>query len=299
MPQESQLLVDAELLSACSYIDTVTIQSTSPFPSEAIRFFKKYSNPYGPIEKPWYDDKVLWQYPLHQPQPEIFDYLTEKKSNIIFVAIALDLLTSDAHKAAELQKAFVQHLMPHERPAETVHWIGSTAYFGFQRAKRFSGLSVAVYSDRPSKTAEFSSCCHIEWRIRGAKKLRELGMREPEHLLFFNHTEFWRAILRLVELPSLEKIGSSYMKAHALGKHGGSRQFPYGGRTKGAERVGSHFLRPVYGNDTEPTSANDLAFHLSKRKKAFSGINVSSVFSATDIEPWLPPPHNALWVDGR
>jgi hypothetical protein len=285
---------NVSVLATCSYIDTVVIQQKPYFRRDAIKFYLEHSNAYGPEEKETYGGRVLQQFDLHQPQPEIFSYLTDKVSKITFVAIALDLLTQERHDARELQRRVVQGLMPHAKPFEAVHREGATAYFGFHRAELSPGISVAVYSDRPSKVAG-SPCCHIEWRVKGAKKLRELGLREPHNLLALDHNRFWRAMLDIVEVPSHDALGATYMKAHAAGKHGGSRQFPYGSRTQGIERIGSLFLRPLYDDLAEVTSANDLALEIKKRKKSFPGVSIKSLFPSVDVEPWLPLPNNALW----
>jgi hypothetical protein len=286
--------VSDTVIATCSYIDSVALQQKLFFRGDAIKYLQQHcGNTYGPTEKATYGGRVIQSLVLHQPEPEALRYIADKACSIVQVDVSLDLLTDSRQDAKALQRFFVRHLMPHRRPSEAIHWIKTTAYFGFNHANHSPGVSVAVYGDRDSKAAG-SPCCHIEWKVKGAAPLRARSLRNAAELLVLDHRRFWREALRVVAVPTIESLGSAWTTAHALGKHGGPRKFPFDSRTASIPRVGSLFLRSAVDDSGDLTSTNDLALYLCRHKKAFPG-SISSLFDGMDVSSLLPAATNALW----
>jgi hypothetical protein len=183
---------------------------------------------------------------------------------------------------------------PSHGPALTSTGDNTTAYFGFEK-ELGPGISVAIYADRESKAATGEPCCHIEWRISGAKALRDANLRTPSQILSLNHTALWCRVLRLVETPTREAVGALWLKGFTSRHSKLAKWFPFRGRSESLRRVPTVFLRPHLGDDGKVMSNNDLAVSLHRQHKSFPGQSIGSLFGSAPNDWLLPPAGNALW----
>lgn len=290
-----------------SYIDSVEFHQTRYFGRELLQ---KASDQCGSMvvkEVPTYDSRVIQSLWVNQPEQEFLRYVHSHglSIRIVRVHIALDLITRSKADARRLQDFFVRHLLPFSRPNEDVSWNGSTSYFGFESARQ-GGSSVAIYSDYPSKLDDASPCCHVEWRPARTKALQNFKAQSPALLLGLDHRDFWAKAAKLVQTPSHDAVAALWLRAFTSRSNTAGRTFPFRwpdaagrwvpNRDASARRVASYFLRPLWDEDGEIRSNNDLAAFLIRRRRSFRGRSTASLFKPLDNSWLLPPRQNGLWA---
>jgi hypothetical protein len=163
----------------------------------------------------------VWRYDLFRPSPEALALFSH--GAVTFCEIALEWILASQHEADLALDCLYRHFyVPFHRESHRIVRINDTVYFGPRRlAKIF-----AAYSDRPSKlTGEFD-CCRLEWRLHGARAVRNAGIESPEALISFDHRGFWQPRLRFIDL-NLRDVGRRLDNA-ALGTRKRSRIATYG-----------------------------------------------------------------------
>ena len=133
---------------------------------------------------------------IHQPTPAALEVLaaTLTPFRIVEVHVALDLASSTFADAAETQAYVVQRLLKSARPSQPLTYLKGTVYYG--RGTR-RGVEVAIYSDRVSKALPETPCAHVEWRLMGAKALRDADLDSPIKIFNMRHGDFWTSRLQL------------------------------------------------------------------------------------------------------
>lgn len=154
---------------------------------------------------------------LRQPAPEAFRLLEVIGGDACMVngiELALDLTSHDRRAVDDLRQFIDRALtMPmrkrrrDDRPMSHPLYYFGTLYHDRREAKR----NVVVYSDRPSKV-NGRHCVHIEWRAKGAARLRDLGIQRPADLIGFDHRAFWQEHLRLYAWDRAA-IGTGYCRS--------------------------------------------------------------------------------------
>jgi hypothetical protein len=112
--------------------------------------------------------------------------------------MALDLMTSTRKLAEKVHARLKGCFLPLHRSVSLATRYRATTYYGNQR---MVGTRVVVYSDKTSKATGALPCAHIEYRIRGASRLKSAGYAVAADLLELDHAEFWSKKLRFFQAP--------------------------------------------------------------------------------------------------
>ena len=119
-----------------------------------------------------------------------------------YAELKLDLLTRTENDAKLLQTAVLEHLIV-KSPLYPVRIDRGTAYY--MPPTNPSGKPLAfkfvIYADKPSKETG-RPCCHLEWRLRGAATLENVGLISLDSCIDFDHRDFWSKRLHLFSPPS-------------------------------------------------------------------------------------------------
>lgn len=119
-----------------------------------------------------------------------------------YAEIKLDLLTRTGNDAKLLQSFFLEHLLV-KSSSHPVKIEKGTAYYmppATPSGKRLA-FNFAIYADKPSKETG-RPCCHLEWRLRGAATLENIGLISLDSCIDFDHRDFWSKRLHLFSPPS-------------------------------------------------------------------------------------------------
>ena len=88
-----------------------------------------------------------------------------------------------------------------------------TRYDGPRRAANL----VIAYIENYSRITGEPYCLHVEWRTKGARAVRGMGIYSPADLVNFDHRAFWQKRLRLVDVDP-EQLGRLVRNRHDGGK---------------------------------------------------------------------------------
>lgn len=156
-----------------------------------------------------------YRYDLHQPTratnealSNYFDNIEEPDNEpvllINMIEIALDFIADHPWRLHQyLQGRVIQRW--HSDQMLEVYL--TTTYF----SERSYPNNIVIYSDRPSKLRpDEGNCVHLEWRARGARVLRSLGICTFRELTDFCYRNFWSEKLQLREVD-VEKLGRIFL----------------------------------------------------------------------------------------
>jgi len=163
---------------------------------------------------------------LRQPSPDALQWLAERDDVLINrVEIALDYVFESWSARDEAQEFLDFHLIRRwhskkqkirlyragkerdsrgRRKPERVATIdrAQTRY----DSGRWSRNGIAIYTERHSRVTGELCCLHLEWRANGRRAVQAAGIKSAEDLLQFDHHEFWKKRLLLVDIDT-ERLG--------------------------------------------------------------------------------------------
>jgi hypothetical protein len=111
---------------------------------------------------------------------------------------------------------------------------------------RWSRNGITVYVENHSRVTGELFCLHLEWRANGLRAVQSAGIKSASDLLEFDHHEFWKKRLLLVDVDS-ERFGRIVRNRRA-GSKSRSPAFKtcWPGRQVNIDRHwGSRFVRSV------------------------------------------------------
>lgn len=287
-----------EKTQSLSYFDSVEIQQKKYFRSNFLKFMQSQcgsiSGPRSIQLENGISIQSLW---LHQPSRSAIEQLLEIDCRISRVHVALDILSRTKSKAKELQEYLSQTFVLSSTPYDPVTWFrtddnssgDSTCYFGFSKP-RGPGKTAALYADKVGKVTN-TPCCHLEARLELIKTLQRSSVNNVQNLLNFNHKEFWKQRIMLLQPPTELDIGKAWCKAFTKSSY--SKKFPYGTRTNSIQRVGALLLRTAqdrHGN----VNANDLLYFL-QNTPVLGKQSPKGCFKALDSSWIVLHSENGLW----
>ncbi len=79
--------------------------------------------------------------------------------------------------------------------------LGQTRYDGWRAPNK-----IAFYKDRFSRVTGELNCLHLEWHLNGLAACQAAGIKSGEDLVTFNHRQFWKERMRLVDVDP-ERLG--------------------------------------------------------------------------------------------
>jgi hypothetical protein len=174
---------DFAITDAKAYVDTITLFSQQPLPKQVFKEVRRLQ------DAPLISRKVPirgrngrlvgrnYFNSIHQPTSATMEYLTPMQGNkfvLHAVHIAFDFFVADEQQALNAQAFFGQRLRQTWRRPQDCYLELNSLYWKIDRKER---RNLALYSDRPSKTAE-SPCCHLEVRFTGADACRRAGLSD-------------------------------------------------------------------------------------------------------------------------
>lgn len=209
---------------AVSYVDTVVVLLGRRVPPPEFRrvlvgLMRPFGGRYVRKKVPTANGFFIFKLWLHQPTEAALRFLEDaekrKQLKVVSVHIALDLI-ADSFQSGELLRHHLEgRLLPSTRAKRNrrsryndkitcaVTLKGDTTYY-FEDIP--AGTEIAMYSDRFSKTAYGRPCCHLEYRLRGARTLRASNLHELAQVCAMDHRAFWDAQLAFWRPPTVEAI---------------------------------------------------------------------------------------------
>lgn len=237
---------------------------------------------------------------LHQPRSYELYALSEieevGRCRVTRVDVTLDLIVHDSCSPDELRRHLEGRLIPsvrakrtvkgkHDgRVKEAVSYIKETTYYF--RGRR-SGIEVALYSDRFSKTGYGWQCCHLEYRVRGAKALQVAGISSAKEVLALNHRKFWDAHLAFWKPPTPESLARSSngtpctRTIESLGPERNQREAHL------MFRLATHYNQGILNTNRLYFELRDMARKYNQRPLR--------LFQKVDHSWALPQPRNYMW----
>lgn len=210
-----------------SYIDTIEILLKKRMEHEAFERFwssrfgeqsqhdPRYSVRMVPTRDCYYICKII----LHQPTGAELFALAEVEAKgeckVTRAHVALDLLTRNQHSSDELRRHIEERLLPSRRarhfvqgrydklPKPSVTRSKTTTYY-FRGVS--AGTEIALYSDRHSKTGFGWQCCHLEYRVIGAKALSAVALSSLKDAHALDHRNFWNSQLEFWRPPTADAL---------------------------------------------------------------------------------------------
>lgn len=206
-----------------SYIDTVEIVLMERMDDEEFKRFwasrlgePQQHDPRYRVRKIWTTDVFyFFKVVLHQPSGAELLVLSDMEAQgtckLTRVHVALDLHTRDGCSPDELRRHIESRLVPTTRARHfvrgrydrekrrSVDRRGETTYY-FRPVP--AGVEIALYSDRHSKAGFGWQCCHLEFRIKGAKALEVSGLSTLGNVYSLDHRKFWDSKLEFWRPPT-------------------------------------------------------------------------------------------------
>lgn len=294
-----------EFVRAVSYVDTVVVQMIRKvMPDDFRRALVRSTRPFGgryvrkiiPTANGFFILKI-W---IHQPTAASLELLADFEATgwlkLLEVHVALDLIAS-SHEGAEILRHHIEgRLLPsvrakYERQLRNtdkkvcaVSSVGDTTYY-FKDIG--AGTEIAIYSDRFSKTAYGAPCCHVEFRLRGAGKLRAADLSGLQSVISLNHRKFWDSQLSLWRHPTVEAI--------ARASNGTARsRTPESLGSAQNKRDARRMIR--LATHTDRGFLNGYLLYLELRNEARKyNERPLRLFQNVNHDWALPPPQNGLW----
>ena len=194
-----------------SHIDSIFIWTTTMFSKEILESLQSVAGSvtFCGNRNMHMNPKWRQRYAIHQPTVDTIRVLLEldragnSQFSISRMDVALDLITCSYWDAVELKEYFdVHHVMPWHM-SNHVRYVYDTVYLGSRTAARNAVHYVKIPRQDDSSTRYRA---RIEIRLSGQRILRSKKLATLPDVQDFNHPEFWRRNLRLVEL-NVERLG--------------------------------------------------------------------------------------------
>jgi hypothetical protein len=162
----------------------------------------------------WYRQRVEFK----QPSDQALQWLARREDALINRAeITLDLMFKYRANRDEAWEFLNCHLIR--------RWHGKKQEIRIERGKKKPSVAVArgtigtrydagpwapnliaLYPEECSRVTGELNCLHLEWRLKGLKAVRLIGIEAGQDLLAFNHRQFWQERLLLVTADK-ERLG--------------------------------------------------------------------------------------------
>lgn len=293
---------------AASYIDTIEILLMKRMGHE--EFMKFWASRFG--EPNQYDPRYrrrpvrtrgnyyLFKITLHQPTGAELVALSEVeaqgKCKVTRVHVALDLLVRDSFSSDELRRHVEGRLLPTTRarhlvrgryddhPRQSVGRVKETTYY-FRGVP--TGTEIALYSDRHSKTGFGWQCCHLEYRVKGAKALTLSSLASLKDAYSLDHRKFWASKLDFWRPPSadaLARCSNGSARSRTLESLGTERN----------QREAHMMIRLATHHDLGVLNAYQLFLELHESSRKYHPRPLR-LFQKVDNNWALPPSRNAIW----
>jgi hypothetical protein len=282
------------VLGTASYIDSVQIQQKAYFRAEVLRHFAAHCGWVIRGEMPTYGGRVIQTCWLHQPDRAAIEGIVNTPASIVRAHVALDFLTTDRVQAEQVQRYLTPRLALRMDPTEPLYCDRGTTYFE-HKAPSGRRRQIVVYSDKPSKVFGAGPCCHVEFRMEGARYLLSNRVRTVQDLLDLDHNAFWAENLRLFGPPKTREVGEYWCQSFVRSRSRRSAVFPYNDRETSIGRVGALILRAAMNRDGQVVVNNWL--HQFGKNYVFERCDMEEMLRALPTTDLLPPAGNGLWAD--
>jgi hypothetical protein len=146
---------------------------------------------------------------IKQPGEEALVWLASRRDGFINqIENSLDFIFSVAEERERTEGILHRHLIRrwHGKNQE-IRVVGETE----KGVTRYDGPRSApnitvVYGSKPCRITGEVYCVHVDWRAKGRRAVQSIGIETEQDLLQFDHREFWRKKLMLVDIDE-ERLG--------------------------------------------------------------------------------------------
>jgi hypothetical protein len=143
-------------------------------------------------------------------------------------------------------------------------------------AGRWSRNGITAYLENHSRVTGELFCLHLEWRANGLRAVQAAGIKSARDLLDFDHHEFWKERLLLVDVDT-ERLGRLF-RNRAKGSKSRSTAFkPDRGRQINMDRRWGHAIKNSVGSLQELLDSHRTDVRLERALRPISN------------SAWLPP----------
>lgn len=308
-PRERVLLdeIPNDFRTSVSYIDTICFLQSMRFPENSLTELcaarPGQDSRYVCRDIPTSDGFWVRICKLHQPTSAELFFLHKEEQNrrcrVTQVHVALDLLAHPSRSPDSIRQYVEARLVPNARArrafrnrggdlVDMVTTCGETTYYHRGVSQ---GIEIALYSDKHSKTGHGWQCCHLEYRVKGARALRAAGIQSMNGVRLLNHTEFWGSQLTFWRPPTFEDL------ARASNRAAKSRTADSLG-TQLNQREAHLMLRLASPQGPDALNAMQLYLELRDRSARYNK-RPSRLFQQVDHSWALPPDKNHIWPARR
>jgi hypothetical protein len=218
---------------------------------------------------------------LRQPRQDALEWVARRRDAYInAVEISLDVAFENWVDREEVSEYLHRHLVRRwHGPKQPIRFVGEVNPSRYDARRRARNLLALYPQDDCRATGEIEvPVLHIEWRAKGIKAVHSVGITAGADLLTFDHREFWRHRLLLVDINE-EQLGRAYRNARRKAK---DRKPVHDSLGRNLDRIAGHIL--VEGRARIAQKVID---------ELRGTLGVRRALVRIDNNPFLPPPRLA------
>jgi hypothetical protein len=192
-----------------AYIDCVHAWVPRPFALQERAWLKRHCRWVRalPRRKRWDRHRYRQYLDLKQPTDVALHYLANINNVLVnYVEFALDWTfryEDERDAATDIVNA---HMIKRwHRESQGIRFVKATTRY---TAGRHASTNLVSYADLPSRMTGELACVHIEYRVRGQRTLRRMGISSPKNLVNYDHHAFWkqRLCMRAIDPDKMGRL---------------------------------------------------------------------------------------------
>jgi hypothetical protein len=202
-----------EPIARYPYIDQIQFWLIDPLDQHTVDLLKGECGKGGlhvSNKRAQFNSRFRQRVQLRQPTENAFRLLAQRSDVLINgVEITLDLIFRNPAEKEAAADCLHQHLIRRWHGSRQEIRVQSDANGVIQYrfdARRSAPNKIALYPEDFTRVTGELYCLHLEWRAKGSRATRALGINSPVDLLRFDHRAFWQNRLRLYDVDR-QKLG--------------------------------------------------------------------------------------------
>lgn len=217
------------ILKRTSYVDSIRVYVDRQMDDVEYLYLEGCSGSSFSLKDGMPSQESKWPSGVHlnQPSRKALEYLRDGFSRYIVTRldVALDLETLHLTAAEDLYEYLARRIVKRNHKVAVFVYVGTRGKDGklrkvpawrptiyWDRANSLTNLVLYVY-----RKSDATFCCHLEWRMHRHAAVKSAGFQTLDAVLEADHAAFWKARLKLRDLPSrsgLQAIGRAASTAH-------------------------------------------------------------------------------------
>jgi hypothetical protein len=202
-----------EPIARYAYIDQIQFWLIYPLDQQTLDLLKAECGKGGlhvSNKRAQFNRRFRQRIQLRQPTENAFRLLAQRNDVLINgVEITLDLIFRNRAAKEAAADCLHQHLIRrwHGRRQEIRVQSDANGLIQYRfDARRSAPNKLALYPEDFTRVTGELFCLHLEWRAKGVKALRAVGIKSPTDLLSFDYRAFWQKRLCLYDVDR-RKLG--------------------------------------------------------------------------------------------